>query len=126
MLTRLGHDAVRRRVAGIPGERLARCTMTDLELGHSARNPDEWDRTCDMLAAFAELAVTVEVLERAKAVQRALAGRGQRRRKVADLIIAAAAEIEAANLLHYHADFELIAAFTGQSQEWVVPRGSID
>jgi len=28
-------------------------------------------------------------------------------------------------LLHYDADFELIAAVTGQPMHWVVPRGSI-
>ena len=43
VLTRLGDDEVRRRVAAIPGEQPARCTITDLELGHSARNLGEWD-----------------------------------------------------------------------------------
>jgi hypothetical protein len=30
------------------------------------------------------------------------------------------------SVLHYDADFELIASITGQPTDWVVPRGSID
>jgi len=40
--------------------------------------------------------------------------------------LAAAAEVEQLSVLHYDADFELIATITGQPTEWVVPRGSID
>jgi len=29
-------------------------------------------------------------------------------------------------VLHYDSDFDLIAATTGQSCEWVVPAGSVD
>jgi len=29
------------------------------------------------------------------------------------------------SVLHYDADFELIAEVTGQPVEWVVPRGSV-
>lgn len=28
-------------------------------------------------------------------------------------------------VLHYDADYDLIAAVTGQTAEWVVPRGSV-
>ena len=38
----------------------------------------------------------------------------------------AAAEIEDLTVLHYDADFDLIASVTGQRCEWIVPRGSID
>lgn len=126
VLTRLGNAEVLARLAAIPGEQLARCTITDLELGHSARNAREWDQIRDMLGAFHELQVTAEVVERAQAVQRALAGRALRGRKVPDLLIAAAAELNGANLLHYDSDFEIIAEVTGQAHEWVVPRGAID
>lgn len=63
---------------------------------------------------------------RAKAVQRALADRGLKGRKVPDLIIAAAAELAGLTLLHYDLAFELIASVTGQRQQWIVPRGSVD
>jgi predicted nucleic acid-binding protein len=50
----------------------------------------------------------------------------QRGRRVPELLIAAAAERRDLVVLHYDHDFELIAEVTGQSTEWVVPRGSAD
>lgn len=55
-----------------------------------------------------------------------LAAKHQRGRKVPDLLIAAAAESHGLTLLHYDADFDRIAAVTGQSCEWVVPAASVD
>jgi predicted nucleic acid-binding protein len=43
-----------------------------------------------------------------------------------DLLTAAVAEHHGAVMLHYDADFEHIAATTGQPHAWIVPRGSID
>lgn len=43
-----------------------------------------------------------------------------------DLLIAAAAESLGLTVLHYDADFDRIAAVTGQPCEWVVPAGSVD
>lgn len=56
----------------------------------------------------------------------ALAERSQRGRKVPDLLIAAAAEERDLIVLHYDADFDLIAGVTGQRTEWVVAAGGID
>jgi predicted nucleic acid-binding protein len=58
-------------------------------------------------------------------VQRLLAGRSQRGRKVPDLLVAAAAEAAGLTVLHYDADFVRIAAVTGQRCAWAVPAGSI-
>jgi predicted nucleic acid-binding protein len=44
---------------------------------------------------------------------------------LADLLIAAVAERASLCLLHYDADFEAVAAVTGQVTRWVVPRGSL-
>jgi hypothetical protein len=41
-----------------------------------------------------------------------------------DLLTAAAAEHHGASVLHYDTDFDHIAAVTGQSVDWIVPRGS--
>ena len=38
---------------------------------------------------------------------------------------AAVAEHHGAAILHYDADFEHIAAVTGQPQTWIAPRGSL-
>jgi predicted nucleic acid-binding protein len=42
-----------------------------------------------------------------------------------DLLTAAAAEHHAASVLHYDADFDHIAAVTGQQVDWIAPRGSV-
>ena len=41
-------------------------------------------------------------------------------------MIAATAERYGATVLHYDADFDVIAEVTGQPVRWVVPRGSAD
>jgi predicted nucleic acid-binding protein len=62
----------------------------------------------------------------AREVQAALVERGQHRAvSIPDLLIAATAEIEGLTVLHYHADFDLIAAITGQPCEWIAERGTI-
>ncbi|MEM9517161.1 MAG: PIN domain-containing protein [Actinomycetota bacterium] len=63
--------------------------------------------------------------ERAGQVQRALAEEGLRGRKVPDLVIAAVAESASLTVLHYDADFDHIAAVTGQPTDWIVERGSV-
>lgn len=105
---------------------LARTSMTDLEIGFSARNAKEWHALVDALDLCAPVAVQASYFERALEVQRALAGAGQRGRKIPDLLIAAAAERHSLTVLHYDGDYELIAGVTGQPVEWVVPAGSVD
>jgi predicted nucleic acid-binding protein len=65
-------------------------------------------------------------MERARQVQRMLAGRSQQGRKVPDLLVAATAEDAGLVVLHYDADFDRIAAATGQKCEWVVAPGTIN
>jgi hypothetical protein len=55
-----------------------------------------------------------------------LATKHQRGRKVPDLLIAAAAEAPGLTVLHYDADFDRIAAVTGQPTEWVVAAGTVN
>jgi predicted nucleic acid-binding protein len=105
---------------------IARAEISDLEIGFSARNAKEWDALIDALDAFELLHTTADHLRRAKQVQRLLAARHQRGRKVPDLLVAAAAESSRLTVLHYDADFDLIANVTRQACEWVVPAGSVD
>jgi predicted nucleic acid-binding protein len=127
VLTRLHQPAVRVEVESRAerGE-LARAGISDLEIGYSARTAAEWDRFAEALSAFALIETTSDHVRRARQVQRLLAAKHQRGRKVPDLLIAAAAEAEALTILHYDADFDRIAAITGQPCEWVVPAGSVD
>jgi predicted nucleic acid-binding protein len=127
VLTRLRVPAVRAAIEE-PAQRgeLARAGISDLEVGFSARNAVEWDRLADALEVFELVESTAEHLRRARQTQRLLASKHRRGRKVPDLLVAAAAEARGLAVLHYDADFDLIAAVTGQSCRWVVPAGSID
>ncbi|MEI2815746.1 MAG: PIN domain-containing protein [Microthrixaceae bacterium] len=95
-------------------------------IGSSARNADEWDRLAVALGAFRRIDVEAHHFDRAHQVQRNLAADGLKGRKIPDLLVAAAAEAAALTVLHYDADFDHIAAVTGQPTEWIVERGSID
>jgi predicted nucleic acid-binding protein len=127
VLTRLREPAVRGAIEerAERGE-LARAGISDLEIGFSARNAAEWDRLGDALQVCELVESTAEHVRRAKQTQRLLASKHQRGRKLPDLLVAAAAEARNLTVLHYDSDFDLIAAATGQSCEWVVPAGSID
>ncbi|MDQ6777627.1 MAG: PIN domain-containing protein [Actinomycetota bacterium] len=105
---------------------LARAGISDLEVGYSARSAPEWDRLAEALEVFEMVETTADHVRRARQVQRLLAAKHQRGRKIPDLLIAAAAEARNLNVLHYDADFDRIAVVTGQSCQWVVPAGSVD
>lgn len=127
VLTRLDRPDVRDAIQpkAERGE-LARAGISDLEVGYSARSAPEWDRLADALQLFDLVETTSEHVRRARQVQRLLASKHQRGRKVPDLLIAAAAEVEGLTVLHYDADFDRIAAVTGQPAEWVASPGTID
>jgi predicted nucleic acid-binding protein len=127
VLTRLRTASVRVAIES-RAERgqLARAGISDLEIGYSARNAPEWDRLAGALGVFELVETTADHLRRARHVQRLLAAKHQRGRKVPDLLVAAAAEARNLTVLHYDADFDRIAIVTGQPCEWVVPAGSVD
>jgi predicted nucleic acid-binding protein len=73
-----------------------------------------------------QMDVTAAAVDRALAVHRLLAATSQHRHfRLPDLIIAATAELNGATVLHYDADYDRIAAVTGQSTQWVAERGSL-
>ncbi len=105
---------------------VARCTPTDLEAGFSSRSPAAHRVMREARSAWPFVAIDQGILDRAVAVRDALAGRSQQRgAKIADLLIAAAAEAADLVVLHYDHDFELIAEITGQPTEWIVPAGTV-
>lgn len=127
VLKRLAVHEVRAAVEQlVESGRLGRATISDLEVGYSARNVREWDRLVEALDVFDEVRVTAEHFVRALQVQRLLASRSQRGRMIPDLLIAAVAEAQKLVVLHYDHDFDEISKVTGQSCAWVVPRGSVD
>lgn len=126
VVKRLGHSVVRDVVEPLAAAGdIGRASICDLEVGHSARNTEEWDHFVGALNAFGPVDTTAAHVRRALQVQRLLAERSQRGRKIPDLLIAAAAEELGLSVLHYDADFDLIASVTGQRCQWVVPAGSV-
>jgi predicted nucleic acid-binding protein len=106
--------------------RIGTCGVLELEVLFSARNHADFVRTRARLAGFIHFDVVQGDFDRALEVMELLARRGQHRAAgLSDLVLAAVAERHGATLLHYDADFDLIAAVTGQPAEWVVPRGSV-
>jgi predicted nucleic acid-binding protein len=127
VLTRLARPSVRAAIEPmVRAGRLARPAICDLEIGYAARNADEWDRLVGALDAFVAVETTAAHVTRALQVQRLLAARSQRGRKIPDLLVAAAAEALDLTVLHYDSDFEQISAVTGQPTEWVGPAGTVD
>jgi len=106
---------------------VATCSIIELEVLYSARSPQSYAATrTERGLALELLAIERPTLDRAVEVQAALAARAEHRgASLPDLIIAAAAERARVTLLHYDADYDLIASVTGQPVDWVVPRGSL-
>ena len=126
-LARMPHPEVRARLEPVieAGE-AATCAIVDLEVLYSTRNQVEHARVrARRKLAYRRVELTEAIFERAISVQGLLARRGHHRLPIPDLIIAAAAETAGLTVLHYDADFDAIAAVTGQPTEWVAPRGSL-
>lgn len=105
---------------------VARCSVTDLEAGFSSTSPASHLAMREARAAWPFVELDQAVLDRAVEVQDALAANSQHRgAKIADLIIAAAAETAQLVVLHYDHDFDLIAGVTGQPVEWIVAAGTV-
>jgi predicted nucleic acid-binding protein len=75
---------------------------------------------------YVVLPISEVIADRAREVQVRMAARGHHRAAgVIDLLTAAVAEYYGAVMLHYDADFEHIAATTGQPHAWIAPRGTV-
>jgi predicted nucleic acid-binding protein len=127
VLGRRGQSLVAVRLAPLLESGLvARCTPTDLEAGFSSTSPASHRAMRQERSAWPFVKVSQQTLDRAVAVQDALAERSQQGgAKIADLLIAAAAEAAALIVLHYDHDFDLIAEITGQPTEWILPPGTV-
>lgn len=119
------HSGANRRITELVlADRVATCLLATLEGLYSARNAANFDALRAALSRRKWLAMTPEVESATIEIMAELSARGQHRAPLPDLIIAACAWVHGAHLLHYDSDFERIAAVTGQSQEWVIERGS--
>lgn len=122
------HPVIRNVIAGLIADRAAAtCVTVDLEAGYSGRDvADVREIARRRRELYVVLPVSEVIADRARDVQVRMAARGHHRAAgVIDLLTAAVAEHHGVVILHYDADFEHIAATTGQPHRWVVPRGTL-
>jgi predicted nucleic acid-binding protein len=106
--------------------RVFTCGPVDLEILHGATSPDNYRAIAMALQGMPRAPLDERCVERALEVKGSLAERSQHRAvSLPDLLIAACAERAGLTVLHYDADYERIAAVTGQPVQWVVPRGAV-
>ena len=109
-------------------DELAVCPQVRLEILYSARSAGDYDGISSELDGLHQISTGDAAFERALDVQHSLAhvaGLHHRSVKIADLLIAASAELAGATIWHYDEDFDRIATVTGQPTLWVAPRGSL-
>ena len=127
-LARLRHPPVA-EVLGplIEAGLVATCGVIEFELAWAARTSMEFDELrADRDAGYEWLATLDEDWRRALQIQAELWRSGQMRSVgLPDLLVAAVAEREHVTVLHYDADYDLVARITGQPVRWVVPRGTV-
>ncbi len=106
VFTRLRLPAIREVIEPLANAGLlGRAGVSDLEVGSSARSAREWDQLMEALQIFELVETTADDVQRARQVQRLLAAKHQRGRKIPDLLVAAFAEANGLAVLHYDADF---------------------
>jgi predicted nucleic acid-binding protein len=103
---------------------LAVCIVSMAELLYSARNAEELTRLRLDLSSLPYLHMTPVAEQHLADVMAALALHGQHRTPIPDLMLAAVAHAHSAVVLHYDSGYERIAAVTGQSHEWIIPRAT--
>lgn len=117
-----------RWLAALSANQVGVCDQARLEILYSARSATDYAALADELDGLAQIPIDSETFARAYQVQRELAyvgGLHHRSVKIADLIIAAAAELSGTVVWHYDEDYDRIAAITGQRAEWIAPRGTL-
>jgi predicted nucleic acid-binding protein len=126
-LARMAHAAVAERLAPLISDgQVAIAGMIALELLYSARNREELRAVrAEQTLSLARVPTEEQDFDHAADIMDLLAARGQHRRPIPNLLIAAMAKRAGLTVLHHDADFDLIAAVTGQPTEWVVPRGAV-
>jgi predicted nucleic acid-binding protein len=121
-------QVAKRWLASLSADQVGICDQVRLEILYSARSATDYDTLADELDGLARIPINAETFVHAYEVQRELAhvgGLHHRSVKIADLIIAAAAELSGTVLWHYDEDYDRVAAITGQRTEWIASRGTL-
>ena len=126
-LTRFHNPEVFQRVEPLYiNGRIATCSIVDLEFLFSARSAADHEALVKDRRLLPRVPCGDAAADRAIEVQGELARTGRHRAvSLPDLLVAAAAEQAGLTVLHYDANFDIIAEVTGQPVEWIAPRGSV-
>lgn len=98
--------------------------LVALELLYSARSTAGYEARWEGLASLPWLRLDEAVGQMALDIQRRLAQRGQHRRPIPDLLVAATAIVHGATVLHYDRDFDLVSDVSDLSARWIIPPGT--
>jgi predicted nucleic acid-binding protein len=125
---RMTHPEVAARLAPlIEAGLVATTAQLDAEALYSARNPADYQQLwSDRRAAYEYLPTDDEHWQTALGAQRQLASTGRHCAVgMADLLIATLADAHDVTLIHYDADFEIVAEVLPFRHQWVLERGTI-
>jgi predicted nucleic acid-binding protein len=124
---RLDEERTQEVVAWIEDRSLATCLPFLLEVGYSARSGADHNRIMEDLSAFPRIPLNTRVEQSAQRAQAELAALGHYRLAPIDVMIAACAHEAGARVLHYDADYDILAERTSLSFEsvWLAPAGTI-
>ncbi|MGH3130588.1 MAG: PIN domain-containing protein [Gaiellaceae bacterium] len=121
-------DTLRAFAELVDGDEIATCAPVVFELLRSEPDHGRVVERRDQLEGLRTVPIGPRVWRRALDVQERLAGLGPSRHRpfpLADLLVAAAAELAELPVLHYDRHFELIASVTGQPVRALAPLGSL-
>ena len=105
---------------------IATCPIVVMELLWTAQTLREFQELREDLAALPQLPIDSPTWVRATEVWEDLVATHRHRQvKIADLLVAAAAELAGVGVCHYDSDFDAIAAITGQPVRAIAPLGSL-
>ena len=124
VLTRMRRPTIGTTLLGLG--RIFYSPISGLDLRYSASNEADYKKLTTILDGFDRLELADSVFDTADRTQLLLARAGLKGRPLPDLVIAAQAELAGLTVLHYDADFDLIASVTGQPTLWISRPGSID
>ena len=112
---------------GMEAGQVVACLPFLLEAGYSSRSGVEHRQICDELLALPWAAMDAIVERRAIDAQRQLARGGHHRLPPVDVLLAAIADHHQLGVLHYDADYDLLAEKTDLDFEsvWLAERGSL-
>jgi len=114
-------------VDALLGDRVRLSPAVKLEILLSAQDGERFDATQEELGVLRTAPLSSSVLHTAEVSMRALAhsSAGAHRIPIVDYLVAAAAQEINATVLHYDADYDVLAEVMDFESAWLAPAGSL-